>query len=98
MLVMPRGCEREGGECSNSPTAPIAKNTTISLACSRSWRLKLLSMPLEPREVAAVIVACNEMLQMAQSCRTIRGALNIEDGLETDLERVIAKIDFGRYS
>jgi hypothetical protein len=45
MPVMPRGCEREGGECSNLPTAPIAKNTTISLACSRSWQLKLLSMP-----------------------------------------------------
>jgi len=42
-----------------------------------------MRLALEPREVAAVIVACNEML---------------EDGLETDLERVIAKIDFGRYS
>jgi len=57
-----------------------------------------MSLALEPREVAAIIVACNEMLQMAQSCRTIRGTLNIENGLETDLERVIAKIDFGRYS
>jgi hypothetical protein len=57
-----------------------------------------MRLALEPREVAVVIVACNEMLQMAQSCRTIRGALNIEDGLETHLERVIAKIDFGRYS
>src|SRR5262249_12803000 len=45
MSVMPRGCERGGGECLNSPTAPIARNTTISPACSRSWRLKLLSMP-----------------------------------------------------
>jgi len=50
------------------------------------------------REVAAVIVACNEMLQMAQFGRTIRGTSNIEDGPETNLERVIAKIDFGRYS
>jgi hypothetical protein len=57
-----------------------------------------MRLALEPREVAAVIVACNEMLQMVQSCRTIRRTLNIEDGLETDLERVIAKIDFGRYS
>jgi hypothetical protein len=57
-----------------------------------------MRLALEPREVAAVIVACNEMLQMAQSGRTIRGNSNIEDGLETDLERVIAKIDFGRYS
>jgi hypothetical protein len=57
-----------------------------------------MRLALEPREVAAVIVACNEMLQMVQSCRIIRRTLNIEDGLETDLERVIAKIDFGRYS
>jgi hypothetical protein len=57
-----------------------------------------MRLALEPREVAAVIVACNEMLQMAQSGRTIRGTSNIEDGLEIDLERVIAKIDFGRYS
>ena len=47
-----------------------------------------VSLALEPREVAAVIVACNERLQMAQSCRTIRGTSNIEDGLETDMERV----------
>jgi hypothetical protein len=57
-----------------------------------------MRLALEPREIAAVIVACNEMLQMAQSGRTIRGTWNIEDGLETYLERVIAKIDFGRYS
>jgi len=57
-----------------------------------------MRLALEPREVAAAIVACNEMLQMAQSGRTIRGTWNIEDGLETYLERVIAKIDFGRYS
>jgi hypothetical protein len=57
-----------------------------------------MRLALEPREVAAVIVACNQMLQVAQSCRTTRGTLNIEDGLETDLERVIAKIDLGRYS
>ena len=57
-----------------------------------------MRLALEPGEVAAVIVACNEMLQMAQSGRTIRGTWNIEDGLETYLERVIAKIDFGRYS
>jgi hypothetical protein len=57
-----------------------------------------MRLALEPREIAAVIVACNETLQMAQSGRTIRGTWNIEDGLETYLERVIAKIDFGRYS
>jgi hypothetical protein len=57
-----------------------------------------MRLALDPREVAAVILACNEMLQMVRSCRTIRGTLNIEDGLETYLERVIAKIDFGRYS
>ena len=57
-----------------------------------------MRLALEPREIAAVIVACNEMLQMAQFGRTIRGTWNIEDGLETYLERVIAKIDFGRYS
>jgi hypothetical protein len=57
-----------------------------------------IRLAFEPREVAAVIVACNEMLQMAQSGRTIRGTWNIEDGLETYLERVIAKSDFGRYS
>ena len=57
-----------------------------------------MRLALEPREVAAVIVACNEMVQMALFGRTIRGTSNIEDGPETNLERVIAKIDFGRYS
>jgi hypothetical protein len=55
-----------------------------------------IRLAFEPREVAAVIVPCNEMLQMAQSGRTIRGTWNIEDGLETYLERVIAKIDYER--
>ena len=50
-----------------------------------------MRLALEPREVAAVIVACNEMLQMAQFGRTIRGTSNIEDG-RTNLERASPRL------
>jgi hypothetical protein len=41
-----------------------------------------MRLALEPREIAAVIVACNEMLQMAQSGRTFAAPGTLRMGLK----------------